>query len=251
MGFDAPEIIILLALAAFLAGFVDSIAGGGGLLTVPALLLAGASPVQALATNKLQGLFGAASATYAYASKGHVDVRSQWPSALIALGASAAGAFAITQLPTEFIRPALPFLLIGVAAYFWLKPGLDDADRARRMSATVFMCTMVPLIGFYDGVFGPGTGSFFMLAFVLLAGQGLLKATAHTKALNFASNVGGFIIFAWAGAVMWKIGLIMGAAQFAGAQLGARAAIAGGARIIRPLLVIVCIAMAIRLWTSG
>lgn len=250
MGFDTPDIIALLALAAFLAGFIDSIAGGGGLLTVPALLLAGASPVQALATNKLQGLFGAASATYTYASKGHVDIRSQWPSALIALGASAIGAFAITQLPTEFIRPALPFLLIGIAAYFWLKPGLDDMDRISRMSPIIFMVTMVPLISFYDGIFGPGTGSFFMLAFVMLAGQGMLKATAHTKALNLASNIGGFIVFAWAGVLMWEIGLIMGAAQFAGAQLGSRAAIVGGAKIIRPLLVVVCIAMALRLWTS-
>lgn len=251
MGFDTPEIIALLALAAFVAGFVDSIAGGGGLLTVPALLLAGATPVQALATNKLQGLFGAASATYTYASKGHVDVRSQWPGALLAFAASAIGAFTITQLPTDAIRPALPFLLIAVAAYFWLKPGLNDVDRIRRLSPLVFTLTIIPLIGFYDGVFGPGTGSFFMLAFVLLAGQGMLKATAHTKALNFASNVGGFVIFASAGAMLWKVGLIMGAAQLAGAQLGARVAIAGGAKIIRPLLVVVCVAMAVRLWTSG
>lgn len=251
MVFETLDILAWLALAAFVAGFVDSIAGGGGLLTVPALLLAGVSPVQALATNKLQGLFGAASATYTYARKGHVDVQRQWPSALIALIASAIGAFAITQLPTAFIRPALPFLLIGVAAYFWLKPGLNDDDRAQRLSPALFMALIVPLIAFYDGLFGPGTGSFFMLAFVMLAGQGLLKATAHTKALNFASNLGGFVIFAWAGAVLWQAGLIMGVAQWAGAQLGARLAISGGAKIIRPLLVLVCIAMAIRLWTSN
>jgi uncharacterized membrane protein YfcA len=106
---------------------------------------------------------------------------------------------------------------------------------------------VVPLIGFYDGIFGPGTGSFFMLAFVALAGYGLLKATAHTKLLNFASNLGAFAVFAFVGAISWKIGLMMGAAQFAGAQVGSRLAMKNGARIIKPLLVITCVALAAKL----
>src|SRR5690606_38206296 len=107
--------------------------------------------------------------------------------------------------------------------------------------------TIVPLIGFYDGAFGPGTGSFFMLAFVSLAGYGVLKATAHTKTLNFASNVGSFLTFAFVGAIHWKIGLIMGVAQFAGARLGAMFAMKKGATLIKPLLVVVCILLAVRL----
>lgn len=251
MGLESIDIIMLLALAAFLAGMFDAIAGGGGLITVPVLLLAGLSPVQALATNKLQGLFGAGTAAATYAAKGHVDLKTQWQAALIAFAASALGALTITQLPADFIRPLLPFLLIVIALYFWLKPGLTDTDRARRLSPNVFLITAVPVIAFYDGFFGPGTGSFFMLAFVLLAGHGVLKATAHTKLLNFASNVGGFVIFAFAGAIIWKIGLVMGLAQIAGAQIGARLAIRGGARLIKPLLVLTCIALAIRLWMSG
>jgi uncharacterized membrane protein YfcA len=238
---------LLLLAAAFMAGFVDSIAGGGGLIAVPALLLAGLSPVEALGTNKLQGLFGSASATVAYARKGHVDLKTQLaPAALSALGA-ALGALLATVIPGDVFRAFLPFLLVAIALYFALKPNMDDIDRARRLSAFLFGLIVVPLIGFYDGVFGPGTGSFFMLAFVALAGYGLLKATAHTKLLNFASNLGAFAVFAFVGVISWKIGLMMGAAQFAGAQTGSRLAMKNGARIIKPLLVITCVALAVKL----
>lgn len=241
------EILALLAFAAFVAGFIDSIAGGGGLVTVPALLLAGLAPVEALGTNKLQGLFGAASATIAYAGKGHVDVRRQLPSAGLALAGGAAGALLATVLPGDVLRILMPFLLVAIALYFAMKPNMGDVDRAERLSPALFAVTVVPAIGFYDGVFGPGTGSFFMLAFVALAGYGVLKATAHTKLLNLSSNVGGFAAFALVGAVAWKAGLVMGAAQFAGARVGAHLAMKKGAGLIKPLLVVTCIALAIRL----
>lgn len=243
----AFDIALLLLAAAFLAGFVDSIAGGGGLITVPALLLAGFSPVEALGTNKLQGLFGAGSATIAYASKGHVDLKRQLPSAALSFLGAAAGAALATVLPGDLLRAALPAMLIAIALYFAFKPNMDDVDRAERITPFLFGVTVVPLIGFYDGVFGPGTGSFFMLAFVALAGFGVLKATAHTKLLNFASNVGGFAFFAAADVVSWRIGLAMGVAQFLGARLGASLAMRNGARIIKPLLVVTCVALAVRL----
>jgi uncharacterized membrane protein YfcA len=246
--FDAAtQILATLALAAFLAGFVDSIAGGGGLISVPALLLAGLSPVDALGTNKLQGLFGSASATIAYAGKGHVDLRQQAPSAILAFLGGAAGAGLAAILPGELLRLVLPFVLIGIALFFAFKPNLGNVDSARRLSPLVFGAMIVPAIGFYDGIFGPGAGSFFMLAFVTLAGYGLLKATAHTKLLNFSSNTGGFVVFALAGVVHWKIGLIMGVAQFLGARLGAALAMRGGAKVIKPLLVLSCIALATKL----
>jgi len=243
----APDILALLVLAAFAAGFVDSIAGGGGLITIPALLLAGAPPVHALGTNKLQGMFGAASATWSYARNGHVRLGAQALPALLAFLGSILGALTATILPGKIFGAVLPALLVAIALYFLFRPGLDDIDRAERMRPALFGVTFVPLIGFYDGLFGPGTGSFFMLAFVALAGFGLLKATAHTKLLNLASNVGGLVLFAFAGAVFWKAGLVMGAAQFAGAQLGSRVAMKGGARVIKPLLVIVCLALAVKL----
>jgi uncharacterized membrane protein YfcA len=243
----AIHAVALLCLAAFVAGFVDSIAGGGGLIALPALLLAGFSPVEALGTNKLQGLFGTASATLHYAAEGHVDLRRQLPSAALACAGGAAGAFLATVIPGEFLRLVLPFVLVAIALYFALKPNMDDIDRAERLSPFLFGATVAPLIGFYDGVFGPGAGSFYMLAFVALAGHGVLKATAHTKLLNFASNVGGFSAFAFSGAVWWKIGLMMGVAQFLGARMGAALAIRNGARLIKPLLVVICVALAARL----
>lgn len=243
----SAELILVLAAAAFAAGFIDSIAGGGGLVTVPALLLAGFGPAEALGTNKLQGLFGTGSATLSYAARGLVDLRSQSFAAPLAFAGAVLGALLAVFVPGDVLRVLLPLLLIAIALYFALKRGLDDADRARHIAPDLFTVTLVPAIGFYDGLFGPGTGSFFMLAFVVLAGYGVLKATAHTKLLNFASNLGGFAAFAMVGVVSWKVGLAMGVAQFAGARLGAALAIKNGARLIRPLLVLVCLALAVRL----
>jgi uncharacterized membrane protein YfcA len=237
----------LLGLAAFVAGFIDSIAGGGGLITIPALLLAGLSPIEALGTNKWQSLWGSGSATLTYASKGHVDLRTQLPFAALSATGAALGAFLATRIPGEWMQAFLPVLLIAIALYFAFKPNMDDVDRHRRMSPVHFGAIIVPAIGFYDGIFGPGTGSFFMLCFVSLMGFGLLKATAHTKLLNFASNIGSFAVFVFAGAIVWKVGLLMGVAQFLGARLGATVAMRVGSRLIKPMLVTACVALAVRL----
>ncbi|MFT4150252.1 MAG: TSUP family transporter [Paracoccaceae bacterium] len=241
------HLVGLLVLAAFLAGMIDAIAGGGGLITVPALLLAGATPVEALATNKVQGTFGSATAAISYARGGQVDPRRQIGPALVAFAAGITGALLAQHLPTETFRILLPAVLIGIALFFALKPGLSDADRVRRMSPAVFTAAFVPLVGGYDGLIGPGAGSFYMIGFVTLAGYGVLKATAHTKLLNFASNLGGLILFAATGHPWWAVGLAMGAAQIAGARIGARLAMRVGARAIKPLLVITSTAMALRL----
>ncbi|MBL0373152.1 TSUP family transporter [Rhizobium sp. KVB221] len=241
------QLVALLFFAAFAAGFIDSIAGGGGMITVPAMLLAGFSPIETLGTNKLQALFGSGSATLAYARGGHVSLKSQLPMAATSAIGAALGAAMTTWLPGDVLKGMLPLLLIAIALYFGFKPSFSDSDRHRRMTPFLFGLTLVPAIGFYDGMFGPGTGSFFMLAFVTLAGYGMLKATAHTKMLNFASNIGAFAVFAFSGAIYWKIGLIMGAGQFLGAQAGSLFAMKKGARLIRPLLVISCIVLAIKL----
>ena len=246
-----PEITLyvlaLLFLAAFLAGFVDSIAGGGALITVPSLLLAGFAPLEMLGTNKLQSIFGSGSATLAYARGGHVDLRSQLPMACMSALGAAIGAMLTTFVPGDVLRALLPVLLVVIALYFLLKPDLGDADKARRMTPFLFGVTLVPAIAFYDGIFGPGTGSFFMLAFVMLLGYGMLKATAHTKMLNFASNIGALAVFALSGVIHWKTGLVMGVGQFLGAQAGSRLAMRSGSKIIRPLLVVGCVALAIKL----
>lgn len=241
------DLAAMLIVAAFAAGFVDSIAGGGGLITLPALLLAGANPLQALSTNKVQGTFGAATAAVSYALAGHVDLRRQIGAAGLAFVAGCAGAALVSVVPTEGLRLALPVILIGIAAFFALKPGLSDEDGVARLSPATFTALVVPLIGSYDGLIGPGAGAFYMIGFVMLAGYGVLKATAHTKLLNFASNLGGLVIFAAQGAPWWVTGLAMGVAQIAGARIGARLAMRVGAKVIKPLLVLTSTALALRL----
>ena len=243
----AVQLFLVLFLVSIFAGFVDSIAGGGGLITIPAMLIMGVPPLQALGTNKLQSQFGSASATLAYARRGHVDLQQQYPMAIMSMIGGMLGALAAAFVPSDVLRTIMPFLLIAIAIYFALKPQLSDIDSHQRITPFLFGVTAAPLIGFYDGIFGPGAGSFYMLAFVALAGFGMLKATAHTKLLNLGSNFGGFLVFALSGAIMWKLGLVMGVGQFIGAQLGSRLAMRNGVKIIRPLLVISCLAMAARL----
>ncbi|MFV0383628.1 TSUP family transporter [Paracoccus sp. (in: a-proteobacteria)] len=243
----APDLVMLLIAAGFAAGFIDSIAGGGGLITVPALMLAGVPPAQALATNKVQGTFGAATAAISYAARGLVDPRRQWCAALMAAAGGIAGAALVSHVPTDALRMVLPMVLIGVAVFFAVKRGLNDMDRTQRIAPALFIMTAVPLVGFYDGLLGPGAGSFYMIAFVTLAGFGVLKATAHTKLLNLFSNLGGLLTFALIGQPLWLLGILMGLAQIGGAALGARLAARIGARLIKPLLVVTSGGLALRL----
>ncbi len=240
-------VALVLFATALLAGLVDAMAGGGGLITVPALALAGFDPVTVLATNKLQSSFGSGSAALAFARAGRIDLRRMWPIGAAAAAGSVAGAVALTRVPREAASVALPFILAGVAIYFALSRRTSDEDVHHRVSRPVFTATVVPLVGFYDGVFGPGTGSFFTMGFVGLLGFGLLKATAHTKLANFASNLAALGLLAFSGHVVVAIGLVMGVGQFLGARLGVLLMVRHGARLVRPLLVTVCCLLALRL----
>ncbi len=239
--------MVLLVLAAFAAGLVDSIAGGGGLITIPALLFAGASPVAALGTNKVQAIFGAGTAAASYTRSGLVKPSDMGTEMVLAAFASAAGATIASVLPSRLLEVMIPIALIGIALFFAFKPSVNDHDTTPKLEPIIFGVTMVPVIGFYDGVFGPGTGSFFMISLVGLCGLGVLKATAQTKVLNFASNFGGLVVFALTGAIHWRIGLLMAIGQTLGAATGSKLAVANGARLIKPLLVTTCVAMAVRL----
>lgn len=241
------ETLAMLGGVALLAGFVDSIAGGGGLLTVPALLLAGLDPVTAIATNKLQGFFGTASATWSFARAGRVDWRAALPMAAVAGVASIAGALTVQAIPAGLLAGIVPILMLAIALYFGLAHRAGEADVRSRISSGLFTTTLVPAVGFYDGFFGPGAGSFYMVGFVTLLGFGLVKATAHTKVVNLSSNLGSLLLYAASGLVIWPVGLVMGVAALTGAQIGSRLAMRAGAKIIRPLIVIVCCAVAVRL----
>lgn len=241
------HVIALLALVALAAGFVDSIAGGGGLLALPALLLSGLDPVVALGTNKLQGSFGTASAVAAYARHRHIDFRASRAMVATTFAGACLGVLAVKYAPTDLLKAVMPLMLIAMALYFGLSPHLRNEDGHARTSLPRFALTAAPAIGFYDGVFGPGAGSFYLLGFVALLGFGAIRASAHTKLLNFTSNVAALLMFMLAGKIAWTIGIVMGLGQFVGAQAGSRLAMRQGAKLIRPLLVLVCIAMAIRL----
>ncbi|WP_107850334.1 TSUP family transporter [Oceanimonas marisflavi] len=237
----------LLALAALLAGFIDAIAGGGGLITVPALLATGMPPTMALATNKLQSCFGSFSASLYYLRRGLIDWRiMKWAVACTFVG-SMLGTLLVQRIDASVLEKVLPFLLAAFALYFLLSPKVGDEDRSRRLGIIPFALVVGTGVGFYDGFFGPGTGSFFALGFIALAGYSMGKATAHTKLLNFTSNFASLLFFILGGQVVWIAGLAMAAGQFLGARLGSRMVVTRGTRIIRPMLVTVSLVMSARL----
>lgn len=243
----SATLIAVLTGVGFIAGLVDSIAGGGGLLVVPALLLSGLDPFTVLATNKLQGSFGTGSAVIAFGRHGHIDFRNSRLMVATTFVAAALGVCAIHYAPVGLLSAVMPLMLIILALYFAFSPKLSDADVQARVSRSRFAVTAAPGIGFYDGIFGPGAGSFYLLGFVTLMGFGVLKASAHTKLLNFTSNLAALLVFALSGKIIWMLGIAMGIGQFLGAQAGARLAIRNGAKLIRPLLVLVCCAMTLKL----
>ena len=242
-----PSLLALLALVGFAAGFVDAIAGGGGLITLPVLALAGLDPVAAVATNKLGGVFGSGSATLAFARAGKIDLATMSGSALAALIGGAAGAVALPYAPRQALSAALPFVLIAVALYFALAPEMGSKLGKARIGPRLAALTLAPAIGFYDGVFGPGAGSFYMIGFFALAGFGLIGAIAAARVANFGSNAGSLAVYALGGHIALAPGLAMGLGAFLGARIGAHSALRAGARLARPLIVVVCCAMALKL----
>lgn len=247
MPLDAST-LALLAAAAFAAGFVDSIAGGGGLITLPALLLAGVPPVEAIATNKFQGTFGVATASHTFWRAGLIDGARILPAIACTLAGAALGSLTLLHVDSGWLAGLLPPLLVAVALYFALLPRLTRAGAGRmRVPFAVLAPILGATIGFYDGFLGPGTGSFLLLGFVALGGLGMMDATATAKPLNFASNLASFLVFAASGHILFLAGLVMAAGQVAGAAAGSRLALAKGAALIRPLVVVTTLSIAAKL----
>ena len=244
------DTLMLLVGVAGLAGMIDAIAGGGGLLALPAILWAGLPPVQALATNKLQGSFGTFTASYNFIRRGEIDLRRLRIPIVMTFIGSVSGTLAVQRLGSDLLNHIVPALLIAFALYFLFSPRIGDQDAHHRISHGLFGLLIGFSLGFYDGFFGPGTGSFFAAAFVLLLGYNLRRATAGTKVLNFTSNIASLIFFALAGQVVWQVGLPMGLAQMAGAWIGSHLVIRHGTRLIRPLLVVVSLAISTKLLLS-
>jgi uncharacterized protein len=237
----------LLFLTGLAAGFVDSIAGGGGLIALPVLLSFGLDPRQALGTNKLQGSFGAGSAAWHYAQARTVPLKDCTRGFLLSLTGAALGTLAVRQLDPSFLRRVIPVLLLAVAVYTLLKPRLGAEDLHPRMARGTFDLVCGLLIGFYDGFFGPGAGTFWTMAYMLGLGFNMTRATGYAKVMNFASNIGSLAFFLPGGNVWISAGLTMGVGQVLGARLGARMVITRGTSSIRPIFISVVLALTLKL----
>jgi uncharacterized membrane protein YfcA len=241
-----PWIYPALTATAVLTGFIDAIAGGGGLIMLPALLFAGVSPIHALATNKLQSVFGTAVATRNYARAGLVNWHEhKLTIALVFVGATA-GVLLVQSIHTRTLNLIIPLLLIAVSLYVLVSPRMTDEDADHRLTARPY-APVGGVIGLYDGFFGPGTGTFFTASLVALRGYGLTRATGLTKLLNLTSNIASVLFFALGGKMLWLLGLCMAAGAMTGGWLGSHSAIRFGARLIRPLLVVISLGLTARL----
>ncbi len=244
-------VIVLLGLAALGAGFVDAVVGGGGLIQLPALLvgLPQAAPVQILATNKLASFCGTTTASATYYRRIRPDPRTFLPMMLCALVGSFAGAAVATQIPRAAFEPIVLVVLVVLGAYVVLQPNLGEQTLLRWSGRQHLLAAMLVggVIGFYDGALGPGTGSFFVFALVGLLGYDFLEASAKARLANWATNLGALLLFIPAGAVLWKIGLLMGACNLVGGYIGARTAVERGSRFVRVFFLVVVSAFIVRI----
>jgi uncharacterized membrane protein YfcA len=240
-----------MALAAICAGWVDAVVGGGGLIQLPALLLGfpQATPVQILATNKLGSICGTSVSAVTYYRRVKPDLRTAIPLALLAFGGSLVGALLASHIPKAVFNPLILVVLIAVGTYTVFKPGVG-LETDLRFSGRRHVLTATGtgfLIGMYDGALGPGTGTFFVFALVNLLGYAFLEASAKAKIANFATNLAALVIFIPAGAVMWKVGLLMGLGNLTGGYIGARTAMSQGAGFVRIVFVLVVSAFIIKI----
>ncbi len=242
---------LLLALAGLFAGFVDAVVGGGGLVQLPALVVAfpGAAPVQILATNKLAGSCGTTVSSATYYRRVRPDPRTFVPLMVVAFIGSALGAVAATHIPKAAFNPIILVALVVVGAYVLLKPDLGDVTELRFSGHrhTLVAVGTGFTIGFYDGALGPGTGSFFVFTLVGLLGYSFLEASAKARIANWATNIAALLVFATQGAVMWRIGLVVGLCNLLGSYVGARTAVAKGSRFVRVFFIVVVSAFIVKI----
>ena len=247
-----PEIIALLVAAAFVAGLVDAVAGGGGLLTVPALLLTGMPLPQVLGTNKGQAVFGVAAALTSFWRAGRIDKKRVGTLFGCGFGGALLGAWLVGQLRPEVLRPLVLALLVLVAAVLAFRPKLQDRPPPPLAQVTLRAALIAGVIGTYDGFFGPGTGTFLIMALALWLGDTLIAASAHAKVVNFASNLAAVSLFAAQGQVQWRLALPMAVGQALGATVGARWAIKRGNQLVRQVVLAVVLALAAKMaWQLG
>lgn len=245
------QVVALLGLAGFVAGWVDAVVGGGGLVQLPALLigLPGATPAQVLATNKFGSVWGTATASLTYWRRVRPDLRTALPMAAVAYVGAVGGALIGLHIPKSLFNPIILVLLVAVGAYTLLKPSLGEATQLRWSGHRHTVAAMLTgfVIGVYDGALGPGTGSFLVFALVGLMGYAFLEASAKAKIANLATNLGALTVFAPGGHVVWTVGIVMAAANLLGGWVGARTAVRLGSRFVRTVFVLIVGAFVIRI----
>jgi len=242
--------LVTLSLASLFAGFVDAIVGGGGLILVPALfsVYPGAAPATLFGTNKGAAIWGTAWATGQFAKRVAMPWGALMPAAVAALVGSAGGAWTVTLVSAGGLRRALPFILLAVLLYTLARKelGRHHAPRLQGRAQTLAACAIGGVIGFYDGFFGPGTGSFFVFLFVRVLGYDFLHASASAKLLNTATNLAALVLFALKGHVWWQVAAVMAVANVAGSLLGTRLALKHGAGFVRGVFIVVVAALILK-----
>lgn len=242
--------IALLLVAAAGAGWVDAVVGGGGLLQLPALIVAGLSPVQALATNKFAAIFGTASAAVTYAGTTKIDKRVAVPAGLAAVVFAGLGASSAAAISKDVLTPLIMVILLGVALFVTFRPAFGVHPqphlRTRARELTAIAAAGVG-VAFYDGILGPGTGTFLIIGFTMILGMDFVAGSAHSKIINSCTNLGALVVFAYQGHVLWLLGLGMAVCNIVGAQLGARMALRRGAGFVRVVLLCVVVVMVAKL----
>ncbi|MDR2213036.1 MAG: TSUP family transporter [Pseudomonadales bacterium] len=248
-----PELDIIVALfgVALCAGCLDTLAGGGGLLVLPALILAGLPPLEALGTNKMQGTMGTATATWMMLRHRRVTWQQMKPLMLWAFLGSILGTIAVQFIDAGFLRYLIPVVLIGIAGYFLFSGQLLDKVHPVKLAPERFRRLVLPGIGVYDGMIGPGAGSFFSLSLVAWQGKPLLDATAMAKCLNFATNFASLLVFLTTGKLLWQVGLVMMCGQVLGAWCGSHLLFRSNPQVLRVLIVVLCLGMLVRYFVGG
>lgn len=232
---------------AFIAGFISSIAGAGGAIVLPVLLWAGFPPLNALATNKFQSVFGTLSSTINFFKKGYIDLKALRPALCYAFVGSMIGTYLVQQVSTDYLSIMMPYLLIVLALYMMFSPSIADEDLPAKMSDKTFSPLVGGGIGLYGGFFGPGMGSFFAVAFASLRGFNMRKATAFTKPMVLIVNTTSMVIFLLGGHIVWSLAIAMAASQIVGARLGSNLVIHRGVALIKPLIVLMTLVIAVKL----
>jgi uncharacterized membrane protein YfcA len=202
-------------------------------------------PLNVLATNKFQSCFGTFTSTFNYYKNGLLVEKKKWIYFTVSFIGSSVGTLLVSRISNETLESVIPVLLIGAAIFFITNKGPSGVNKNEKL--LIIFNLVIFAIGFYDGFFGPGTGSFFVLAFIIIKGTNIMESTAITKLLNLSSNFAAFLIFAFQGYVVWYLGLVMAVAQIAGAYTGSKFAIKNGEKVVRPVLVVVSILLSLRI----